>query len=325
MTKRALRNLARRGILALNRRMLKPLGMELVPLRGSGARAYQAAPETSGDVAAESAFAGLSETVNPRRYDLPVWRALHDELAGYSTDGHVFFTEAGHVYRKGWEWTHCLYGLDRLGAIQPSARALGVGAGREPVIFYLADRVAQVTATDLYGDATWSNNAGQEASRAILDDAQAFCPRPIRRDRIAFKVADGTQLPFLDGAFEIVWSLSSIEHFGGHAAAADAMREMGRVTAPGGHVALATEYLLLPEYRHPEFFNRTDVEDALIAPAREVGLHLVDTPDFDAVPRPYLIDSVPLPQDQHRRRRHVVLNDGDVQWTSILLFFRKQV
>jgi prevent-host-death family protein len=31
-------------------------------------------------------------------------------------------------------WTHCVYGLSKLGAVVPQARALGAGAGREPAV-----------------------------------------------------------------------------------------------------------------------------------------------------------------------------------------------
>ena len=294
-----------------------------------GGRAYQLNPvrwqlephvaEPLGD----DQFASLSEVMNPRRYDHPDWLTLHYELESYSYDEHVFHKGDCHIVRKGWEWTHCIYGLQKLGAIRREARGLGVGAGREPVIFYLMDRISHVVATDLYGAAAWSKNVAREAEAAITADAQPFCKRPIRPERLAFKVADGTDLPFDAESFDIIWSLSSIEHFGGHDQAAAAMREMGRVTAPGGIVALATEYLLLEELRHPNFFNRADLEASLIAPAREMGLELADTPSFDTLPTPYLVDSVPVPQDEHRLRRHVVLNDGDVQWTSIMLFFQK--
>ena len=37
-----------------------------------------------------------------------------------------------------------------------------------------------------------------------------------------------------------------------------------------------------------------------------------------------LIDSVVLPTMADKLRRHVVLHDGHVQWTSVLVFFRKR-
>lgn len=78
--------------------------------------------------------------------------------------------------------------------------------------------------------------------------------------RIDFVNASGTDIPFRDATFDCCWSLSSIEHFGGHEAAARTMREMARVTKPGGIIAVATEFLLLPEYRHLEYFSREDLE-----------------------------------------------------------------
>src|ERR1700691_960787 len=110
----------------------------------------------------------LSEIVNPARYADQEWRKLHDELERYSIDKHCFFKTDGHILRKGWEWTHCLYGLHKLGAITPGARAIGVGVGREPVIFYLADRIAQVVATDLYDNTEWAAKNGREASIELV-------------------------------------------------------------------------------------------------------------------------------------------------------------
>jgi hypothetical protein len=41
-------------------------------------------------------------------------------------------------------------------------------------------------------------------------------------------------------------------------------------------------------------------------------------------PVEYLIDSVLLWDGVHRRRRHVVLNNGEIQWTSAIVFLRKR-
>jgi hypothetical protein len=97
---------------------------------------------------------------------------------------------------------------------------------------------------------------------------------------------------------------------------------MGRVTKPGGIVAVATEMLVLDEYSHPEFFTRDELDRYLVAASSD--LDLVEEIDFDTLPVPYLIDSVTVPNGVDRLRRHVVLNDGNVQWTSVMLFFRKR-
>jgi SAM-dependent methyltransferase len=249
---------------------------------------------------------------------------LYHELGSYSYDRHIFESDnPPNVYRKGWEWTQALWGLERLGMIQPHHRALGVGAGRECVIFWLGDHLQEVVATDLYGNETWSTMGGQEADAAVLEDPQAFCPRPIRKKAIEFRTMDGTDLShYPDRVFDFSWSLSSIEHFGSHSRAGDAVREMARVVRRGGILAIATEYLLLPDQCHPEYFSRADFEEHVVKASED--LELIEPIDWSLPPSEYLIDSVVVPQGADRTRRHVVLNDGQVQWTSILAFFRRR-
>lgn len=264
----------------------------------------------------------LCEVCNPARYDDPEWIRHHQALEPYSVDKHVFrHTNGGHVYRKGWEWTQCIYALDTLGAITPSASGLGVGAGREPVIFYLGDRIQNVTAVDLYGNEGWSGSVGKEATAEVVTHPERWCPKSMDFSRIRFVNGSGTDLEFEDDSFDFCWSLSSIEHFGGHDAACQSVREMARVTRPGGIIAIATEYLLLPEYRNAEYFTREEIDRYLVRASSR--LELVSEIDWDTLPVEYLIDSIVLPNGADRRRRHVVLNDGEVQWTSIMLVFRK--
>jgi SAM-dependent methyltransferase len=261
----------------------------------------------------------LNSLTNPAAYEDPEWLALHEDLSTYSVDPHVFMPN---IYRKGWECTQTIYGLTRLGVLDPSHRAVGVGAGRDPVIFWLGDHLASVLATDLYGNDAWSTAGGREADPSVLDDAQHYTRRPIKPGSIEFKVMDGTALQLADESFDIAWSLSSIEHFGGHDSAATAVREMARVVRRGGIVAIATEQLLLDEYSHPEYFTRAEIEKYVIDASPD--LDLVEPVDWSLPPTEYLIDSIILPAGAHRFRRHVVLNDGDVQWTSVLLFLQKR-
>ena len=265
----------------------------------------------------------LSEVINVNHYNNPAWMALHVQLEGFSTDKHVFKHTEGEIYRKGWEWTNCAYGLSHLGAIKKEARALGVGAGREPIIFWLAENIKEVIATDLYGNDTWTMNDGAEAPGDIIQDADKYCPRPFQKDRVRFEVADGTQLPYENLSFDFCWSLSSIEHFGGAEAAAEAIREMGRVTKHGGIICVASEYRIDDSsQRHPESFTREQIEDFII-PA-DSKLKLVNGMSWKLPPKEYLDNPInTLTEDVHRRKRHVILRDKKVHWTSFMLFFRK--
>jgi SAM-dependent methyltransferase len=265
----------------------------------------------------------LCELCNPARYVDPEWLECHRALEAYSVDKHVFWhTNGGQVNRKGWEWTQCIYGLEKLGALRDSAAGLGVGAGREPLIFYLGDRIQKVVALDLYGNELWSHGpGGQEANADVTVNPQRWCTKKMDLSRISFVYGSGTEINYGEAKFDFCWSLSSIEHFGDHEAARKAMQEMARVTKPAGIVAIATEYLLLPEYGHVEYFNRAELQRFIIDASEQ--LELISDIDWAIPPPEYLIDSIVVPAGVDRRRRHVVLNDGDVQWTSIMLFFRR--
>ena len=225
--------------------------------------------------------------------------------------------EVGYYHRKAWEWTQCVYGLERLGTLGPGTRALGVGAGHECVLYYLANRTALTVATDLYAGGFTTSHAG-EADPAFLTDPARFAPFPYRAERLRGLPADGCRLPFPDGCFDVVYSLSSIEHFGGHQRAADAMRELRRVLRPGGVACVATE-LVIDGGPHPEYFTWEDLERWVIRPS---GLSLAETIDPTPPPPQYRDDPVRLPEE-YLRTPHIVLQLDQWRFTSVALFLIK--
>ena len=66
---------------------------------------------------------------------------------------------------------------------------------------------------------------GVDASRPMIDQARARASG----DRERYDVADAAELPYPDGSFDLVTQLNMIPFFD----------ELARVTAPGGHVAVA--------------------------------------------------------------------------------------
>lgn len=271
-------------------------------------------------------FLGLNELTNPEKWDDAEWMSLHRELGSYAIDTHCFSETKEFAYRKGWEWTQCLYGLHQLGMIRPEATGLGIGAGREPILFYLADRIQKVVGTDLYGNASWTNveEGGNEADAGILSDVDRYCRRSFRKSNLELRNMDGTKLEFPSEHVDFVWSLSSIEHFGGHEAAAESVREMARVTKSGGIVAIATEFILTPDcLDHQEYFTKPMFEKYVLNASTD--LKLVCPMDYSPPSLTYLLDPimVHLGGDVHRCRHHIILNDSLVQWTSVMSFFRK--
>jgi SAM-dependent methyltransferase len=174
-----------------------------------------------------------------------------------------------------------------------------------------------VVATDLYAGA-FAESVAHEADPAFAADPDRFAPFPYRRDHLAVLRADGTRLPFAAASFDVVYSLSSIEHFGGHEAAGAAMREMARVLRPGGIACVATE-LVVQGGEHPEFFTAEALQRHVVEAS---GLVPVERLHQEPLPRALLDDPVWLDGDIYRNP-HLVLGRGEHRWTSVVLFLRK--
>jgi SAM-dependent methyltransferase len=142
------------------------------------------------------------------------------------------------VERKAWEFAMLALFLEQAGRMNEQTEALAVGAGDERIVFWLANRLGRVVATDIYGHGDF---AEREARSSMLEDPAAHAPFPYREDRLEVRWMDARRLEFPDASFDVVFSLSSFEHFGGPNDVAAASRELGRVLRPGGHAFVATE------------------------------------------------------------------------------------
>jgi SAM-dependent methyltransferase len=149
------------------------------------------------------------------------------------------------IRRKFWEYALLTLFLEDVGALREDAEILSVGAGHEAVLFWLANRVGRVLATDIYGEGVFADG---EADASMLTDPNAFAPYPYRSERLEVARMDARALALPDASFDAVFSLSSIEHFGAPWDVARAAREIGRVLRPGGHAFVVTECFV---GRHP--------------------------------------------------------------------------
>ncbi|HEX3873515.1 MAG TPA: glycosyltransferase, partial [Solirubrobacteraceae bacterium] len=146
-----------------------------------------------------------------------------------------------HPDRKSWEVAMAVRALRDHDVLRPDADVLGVGAGIEATVFVLTRHVGRVFATDLYltpGD--W----GHTATTGMLTDPQRFWAGGFDRRRLVVQHMDALDLQHPDGAFDGVFSSSSIEHFGDLDDVSRAMDEIHRVLRPGGVVSLSTEFRL---------------------------------------------------------------------------------
>jgi ubiquinone/menaquinone biosynthesis C-methylase UbiE len=119
------------------------------------------------------------------------------------------------------EWDATRVSPDRLRSVlaaldalpEPPARVLDLGTGSGAVARLAAERWAGAEVT------------GVDVSEGMVREAQLRAATPRER----YTQADAASLPFPDGAFDLVTLNNMIPFFD----------ELARVTAPGGHVAIA--------------------------------------------------------------------------------------
>jgi SAM-dependent methyltransferase len=219
-------------------------------------------------------------------------------------------------HRKAWEFAHAVYGLRTLKRLSPNAVALGVGSGHEHVLYFLANKVSRVVATDLYeGDF-----AEKEASAIMLHTPAMFAPFHYRKDHLEVLSMDARQLDFPSNTFDFVFSFSSIEHFGGHREAVMALREMFRVLKPGGIAVVTTELILNRLGRTRGFFRRREIEPLFL---QATGFDLVGGEVDYRVERRFLREPMEFPYEP-TGKPCVVLRRGLTLFTSIALFLQKR-
>jgi SAM-dependent methyltransferase len=148
---------------------------------------------------------------------------------------------AAEPQRKGWEFAMTAAFLRDAGVLRDDARILDVGAGSEPILYWLANRCGRVVAVDVYGRGSFGE---REATRRFLEDPASLAPYDYPHERLEVRDMDARALAFEDASFDAVFSLSSIEHFGGPADIARGAAEIGRVLKPGGVAFVVTELLL---------------------------------------------------------------------------------
>jgi len=250
----------------------------------------------------------LSELANPAKWDNPEWVSLLRSVGTVPPDKLS-------MHRKAYEITQTLFGLERLGRLRQTARVLSVGAGHEAILYWLANRVGLVVATDMY-ETDWKEARAGEGDEDVVRRPEAFAPFPYREDRLVFGKMNGCRLGLGDGSFDVAYSLSSIEHFGGFEGARDAVDEMARVVKPGGLVVVATEYLLSGPVT-----DETFPPEEIRALAARPGLRLLQPID-ERVQTRYEMEPVDLRTNPYQTPQMVVRN-GETVFTSVIFFMEK--
>ena len=249
----------------------------------------------------------LCELANPAKWDNPEWLELLRSL-GLPDDKLS-------MHRKSYEFTQLAYGLKKLGLLHDGVRIVSIGAGHEAVLYWLANRVGRVIATDMY-QGIWQDVQSREGDAGVLHNPRDYAPFPYREDHLVFLQMDALKLGLRSGCADVAYSLSSIEHFGGLRGATQAVDEMARVLKPGGVLALATEYVIggpphEETFTPSEFDRLTDRRDLVL-----VG-------PFDrSVYARYEYAAVDLYANPHQTP-HMAVRFNDTAFTTAFVFMRK--
>jgi SAM-dependent methyltransferase len=232
------------------------------------------------------------------------------------------------IHRKGWEWAMGILAMKRFNKLNMNSLAIGIGAGVEPIPFYLANKVKHVYATDLYGGiAKWN----KEAPSTFLNNPKKYAPFPYKEDALTVLNMDATKLEFPSDTFDIVFSFSSIEHFGGrnHEKALKSIKEIERVLKKEGIAVIATEYII-NDKDHAEFFNRKTIYSDLID--KLDSLKLVEPLDLRITTK--TLDTVMDIEtaadwdniDHNFKETHplILLRSRNILFTSLMLVFQKK-
>jgi SAM-dependent methyltransferase len=234
---------------------------------------------------------------------------------------------SGLIHRKDWEWALGLVAMRRFGKLNKNNIAIGIGVGREQVLFYLANNLCHVYGTDLYDGKQWGNLVPAD----FPENPKKYAPFPFNENALTVMRMDGTNIMFPSESFDIAFSFSSIEHFGGknHAGALQSIREMERVLKKGGIAVITTEYII-NDKDHPEFFNRQTIYSDLIN--KLSSLRLVEPLDLRITTR--TLDMVidysdavywDTSNDIDFKKTHplLLIRVGNILVTSVMLVFEK--
>lgn len=262
---------------------------------------------TISTTAGEGAAPPLNKLCDVHDWSDPNWRRCLVDLG--------YLVAPALAHRKEWEFAQVVYGLRSLRRLSPTATALGLGAGHESLIYFLARRLKQVIATDLYA----GSFSDEEADPAMLTRPQDFAPYPYPSDRLTVRSMDARKIDYPDQEFDIVFSLSSIEHFGSRTDQLRCLREIRRVLKPGGLAALTTEIILNKRGFHGDYFRLGELLDDLIPRS---GLELVRDPFSFATSAESLANPVQLPEAR-QQLPHLVCRRWNTLFTSASFFLQR--
>jgi len=229
------------------------------------------------------------------------------------------------LHRKQWEHVFIAEALRERGALQPGARGLALGAGKEllPVVF--AEMGCEIVATDL---CAWEPDPACELSRSPLVQ------------KVVVDIVDMRTIPESYRGFDFIWSACSMDHLGSIDAGLQFVVDSLACLKPGGWAVHTTELNVSSNERTieagPTVFFRTCDFERVRGMVEPIGC--MDELDFEPGDDYFdrFIDHPPYPGvrppdigrwDGERfvgTKSHLVLHSGEHDVTSAGMIVRKR-
>lgn len=262
----------------------------------------------------------FNKTCSPVDWEIPeIRRIMKDEL-------HLRSDCFTHIERKHWEWAMGFHALEKYNYLKSDHIALGIGSGHEAIMYALTNHLGYVIGTDLYGNGEY---IGSEADRRIFKDPSQFCDFPYPKNRLLIQEMNACNLTFNDNAFDILFSFSSLEHFGKSDNIKTAIKEAYRVLKPGGIFVLSVDYA----FRYEGNLNRdkrTNLEGELLTKDDVQEFILETAPFFLKEDIQYEVDELINIYDittgtteSGNSSPHIHLKANDMYFTSLMLILFK--
>jgi SAM-dependent methyltransferase len=154
--------------------------------------------------------------------------------------------------RKQWEFAIIFDQLREAGVLRDDACGISFGAGRERLLYALANKVGRLWATDLYSATTnWPDARAADQDEHVRGDPEIVT----RADRLSVKNMDMRQIEFPDETFDFAYSSSAVEHIGGWEDFRTHLAEVRRVLKPGGVYVMTTDIIYGPIWEDPHNFK----------------------------------------------------------------------
>jgi len=148
-------------------------------------------------------------------------------------------------HRKQWEFVVIYINLLKFGKLKIDSVGASFGAGREPLIYIIAEKVKSFLATDLYKYNTGWKTAQLKEGTTCLDFVLESAPKGFDHNKLSVVEMDMRELNIDDNSLDFCYSSCAFEHIGHKRDFVNHLKEVKRALKEDGIYVLTTEHLFM--------------------------------------------------------------------------------